>query len=123
MRSGLIAFGVIFLVLGVLFYFVPMQQVKAGATTTENGETDVYGSSAKVTVPVEWSYALGAIGFILLIFGLAIPGSNPRTRDSSKKDSYDKVYESKESIKVGKGNKRRIVREQTEKHKSREDDN
>lgn len=123
MRSGLIAFGVIFLVLGVMFYFVPMQQVKASATTMENGETDVYASSARVTVPVEWAYAFAVIGFVLLIFGLTIPSSNPRVRESPKKDSYDKVYESKESIKVGKGNKRKIVREQTEKHKSREDDN
>lgn len=116
MRAGLIAFGVIFLVLGVLFYFVPMQQLKASATTTENGNTDVYGSSAKVTVPVEWSYTLGAIGFILLIFGLAIPSPNKRIIDNSKRNSYDKVYESKESIKVGKGNKRKIVRKQTERH-------
>lgn len=117
MRSGLIALGVIFLVLGILFYFVPMQQIKANATTAENGDTNAYASSAKVTIPVEWAYALGAIGLILFIFGLFIPDSNTKVINNLRKNLYDKAYESKESLnKAGKGNKNKIVRGQTELH-------
>ncbi|MBS3094654.1 hypothetical protein J4474_03240 [Candidatus Pacearchaeota archaeon] len=114
MRTGLIIFGVIFLVVGALLYFVPMQQIQADTTTTEGGNTDTRTSSASVTVPVQWAYATGIIGLILLVMGLAIPSSN-RKRDS-KKDSYNTVVESKENIKVGDGNKRKIIREKTERH-------
>jgi hypothetical protein len=74
MRTGLIIFGVIFLVLGGLLYFVPMQEIKADTTSVGNEGTDTRTSSANVTVPAEWAYASGIIGLILLIFGLAIPG-------------------------------------------------
>ena len=50
------------------------------------------------------------------IFGLVIPNSS--IRSDSKKDSYDKVVESKENIEIGDGNNRKIVRERTEKHKT-----
>ncbi|MFA4953582.1 MAG: hypothetical protein WC584_05140 [Candidatus Pacearchaeota archaeon] len=120
MRTGLIIFGVIFLVIGALLYFVPMQEIKANTTTTDGGNVDNRTSSANVTVPIEWAYASGAIGLILFILGLVIP--NPNRRSDSKKDSYDTVIESKENIEVGDGNKRKIVRERTEQHKSRRDD-
>jgi len=74
MRASLIIFGVIFLVIGGMFYFVPIQHIKADTITTGNGETDIRTSSANVTVPIEWTYASAIIGFVLLIFGLAIPG-------------------------------------------------
>ncbi|HJX05233.1 MAG TPA: hypothetical protein VJ461_00825 [Candidatus Nanoarchaeia archaeon] len=120
MKTGLIIFGVIFLVIGVLLYLVPMQEIKADTTTTGNGNTDTRTSSARVTVPIEWAFASAIIGFVLLIFGLVIP--NPIIRSDSKKDSYEKVVESKENIEVGDGNKRKIVRERTEKHKVRTDE-
>ncbi len=119
MRTSLIIFGVIFLVIGGLLYFVPMQEIKANTTTTANGGTDTRTSSARVTVPVEWAFASAIIGFILLTLGLVI--SNPMIRNDSKKDSYEKVVESKEDIEVGDGNKRKIVRERTEKQKASED--
>ena len=90
MRTGLIIFGVIFLVVGALLYFVPMQQIQADTTTTEGGNTDTRTSSASVTVPVQWAYATGIIGLILLVMGLAIPSSN-RKRDT-KKDSNNLAF-------------------------------
>lgn len=75
MRASLIVFGVIFLVIGGLLYYVPMQQIKASTTTSGAGTTDVRTSSANVTVPIEWAYASAIIGFVLLMLGLTIPGS------------------------------------------------
>lgn len=120
MRTGLIIFGVIFLVIGALLYFIPLQQIKADTTTIGNGNTDTRTSSASLTVPIEWAYASGIIGFILLILGLALPNSNRRI--DSKKDSYDILVESRENIEVGDGNKRKIIKERTEKSRSRRDD-
>jgi hypothetical protein len=120
MRTSLIIFGVIFLVIGGLLYLLPMQEIKADTTTIGAGDTDTRTSSARVTVPVEWSVASVVIGFVLLVFGLLIP--DPAARSNPKKDSYEKVIESKEDIEVGDGNKRKIVRERTETHRSRKDE-
>ncbi len=117
MKTSLIIFGVIFLVLGAVLYFVPMQEFKANTTTTEDGNVDNRTSSANVTIPIVYAYASAVIGLILLILGFVIPGSNKR-RDS-KKDSYDTVVESRENIEVGDGNKRKIIREKTERHSSK----
>jgi len=126
MRTSLIIFGVIFLVIGGLLYLVPMQKITANTTTTGDTGTDTRTSSARVTVPAEWAFASALIGFILLVFGLAIPSPIIRSdrRNDSKKDSYEKVVESKENVEVGDGNKRKIVRErtETETHKVRKDD-
>lgn len=120
MRTSLIVFGVIFLVIGGLLYFVPIQKISANTTTTSaEGNVDNRTSSAKLTIPIVWAYAAAIIGFILLILGFAIPNSNKRS--DSKKDSYNRVVESKENIEVGNGNKHRIIRERTETNKSRKD--
>lgn len=71
MKASLIIFGVIFLVVGGLLYFVPLQQINA--TAVGNGNTNT--ASASVTVPTGWAYASAIIGFVLLILGLAVPGS------------------------------------------------
>ena len=117
MRTSLVIFGVIFLVIGGLLYFLPLQQVTADTTTTGNGATDTRTSSARVTVPIEWSFGAAIIGFVLLVLGFVIP--DPSVRSDSKRDSYEKVVESKENIEIGDGNRRKIVRERTEKHKER----
>jgi hypothetical protein len=120
MKASLIIFGVIFLVIGGLFYLVPLQEIKADTTTVGNGNVDTRTSSARVTVPIGWTYACVIIGFVLLVLGLAIP--NPSMRSNPKNDSYETVVESKEKIVVGKGNKRKIVRVRTEKHKTTDDE-
>jgi len=71
MRTGMIIFGVIFLVIGGLLYFYPSQTVGAQTSTG----IDVTNSSATLNTPVVWSYALLIIGGILLLLGLVIPGS------------------------------------------------
>jgi hypothetical protein len=125
MRTSLIIFGVIFLVVGGLLYLMPMQVLRADTTTVGNGNIDSRTSSARVTVPVGWAIASVIIGFVLFVLGL-FPG--PVTiRDSRKnyhdKDSYDKVIESKENTEIGDGNRRKIVRERIETHTSRKDNN
>ncbi|MDP3917042.1 MAG: hypothetical protein Q8Q42_02025 [Nanoarchaeota archaeon] len=108
MRTSLIIFGVIFLVIGAFLYIVPTQEFKANTTTTEGGNVDNRKSYANITIPVGYAYASGTIGFILLILGSAIP--SPNRRSNSKKDSYNKVVESRENMVVRNGNKRKIIR-------------
>ena len=124
MRASLLIFGVIFLVLGGLFYFVPMQQIRADTTTTGGGTTDTRTSSANITVPVEWAYAFAIIGFILFIFGLAIPSPVRirRVRDDSRRDSYEKVVETRKDVESDDGNKHKTVIERKEKHRGRRGD-
>jgi len=122
MRTSLIIFGVIFLVIGILLYFIPLQEIQANTTTAGSGGVDTRTSSASVTVPVMWAFASIIIGLVLLILGFMIP--SPNRRNDSKKESYDTVVESKEDIEIGEGNKRKIVKERIEKHKTKnnEDD-
>jgi hypothetical protein len=75
MKITLIIFGIIFLVVGGLLYFVPTQAIQADTTTTEGGESDIRSSTASITVPVGIAYSSAIIGFILLILGLLIPGN------------------------------------------------
>jgi len=121
MRTSLIIFGVIFLVVGGLLYFMPMQVLRADTTTVGNGNVDSRTSSARVTIPVEWAIASVVIGSVLFVLGL-FPSPVTR-RDLRKnhrdKDSYDKVIESKENTEVGDGNRHKIVREHIETHTSR----
>ena len=84
MKTSLIVFGVIFFVLGVLIYFVPMQEFKADTTTIGDGNVDNRTSSAKITFPVYYAYALGVIGLVLLILGFVIPNNK---RSDSRRDS------------------------------------
>ena len=126
MRTSLIVFGVIFLVVGVLLYFMPMQIFRADTTTAANGNIDSRTSSARVTVPVEWALASIIIGFIFLVLGLVVPGPLSRRdsrRNSHNNDTYDKVIESKENMEVGDGNRRKIVREHIETHTTRKGNN
>ena len=117
MRTGLIIFGIIFLILGGLLYLMPMQKISADTTTSNGENVDERTSSARLTVPVEWAYSTGIIGGVLLILGFMIP--NPQ-KDHSRKDSYNKVVETKEHTKVGNnGHERKITQEKTESHKSR----
>lgn len=69
MRTGLIALGVIFLVIGIVLYIYPSQTFSAQTTTGQSGPVS---SSAMFQVPVEWAYAFAAIGIVFLFFGLVI---------------------------------------------------
>jgi hypothetical protein len=119
MRTSLIIVGIIFLVIGGLFYFVPLQELKADTTTVSKDSVDTRTSFARVTVPIGWAYAAAIIGALLLLLGLAIPNSpgrrEPKWRDAHQRSS-ETVVKSKESMKIGDGNKRKIVRERIEKH-------
>jgi hypothetical protein len=122
MKTSLVIFGVIFLVIGALLFFVPMQQIEADTTTTDGGNTDIRTSSASVTVPAGWAYASMIIGLILLVLGFVIPNSNARS--NSRKTSYDKTVESKENVNEGnKDNPHRITKERTERYKTRGESN
>lgn len=74
MRTGLIILGVIFLVVGGILYFYPSQTFSAQTTT---GQSNPVNSSARLQIPVEWSFALSIIGVAFLIFGLVISSPMP----------------------------------------------
>jgi uncharacterized membrane protein len=120
MRISLIIVGVIFLVIGGLLYLVPMQEFKVDTTTIGNGDADARTSTARVAVPLEWTFASIIIGIILLAFGLMIPDTSAAT--STRNDSFNKVVESKENVEIGDGNRRKIIRERTETHTERNAD-
>jgi hypothetical protein len=65
MRSGMITLGIILLVIGAIFYFMPTQSAAAGA----NGAVQ----TATLSLPTPISVALMVIGFGLLILGLVVP--------------------------------------------------
>ena len=73
MRSGLVVFAIIFLVVGGVLYFYPSQTFSAQTNSASGGTSNVRNSSAVLNIPVLWSYALLIIGALLLILGLAIP--------------------------------------------------
>lgn len=110
MRTGLIVFGVIFLVIGILLYVVPAQVFGAKTTTTENGNTNTSTASAYFNIPIQWAYAFGAIGILLLIFGFAIPASN-----ITKEDSYESL-KTRDIETADDGTKHKIIKEHTERH-------
>jgi hypothetical protein len=114
MKTSLIIFGMIFLVIGTMLYFIPMQEIKADTTTTGNDGVDVRTSTARVTVPVAWAFASAIIGLFLLVIGMFIPDSIKRV--DLKDDSFKKVVETKEDIDIGDGNRRKIIKERTETH-------
>lgn len=113
MKTGLIVFGILFLVIGGLIYSLPTQDFAAETTTTGEGNTNTYTSTASVDVPKEWAYASAIIGMILLVMGLAIPGKN-------LKESYDLV-EKKENVVIRNGKKQKVVKETREKHVGRKE--
>lgn len=83
MRTSLVIFGVIFLVIGGLFYFMPSQTAKATTTTVGAVTTDTRTSYATVSVPLPVTYAVLAIGLILSVLGFALPGPRPSTKQQT----------------------------------------
>lgn len=95
MKSILVIFGAVFLVVGVMIYLMPLQQVRADTTTSGMGSTDSRTSTARITVPVEWAFASATIGFILLALGLI--SSNPGPTSGTEKHTFEKVVDSEDS--------------------------
>ncbi|MDO8656260.1 MAG: hypothetical protein Q7K45_03400 [Nanoarchaeota archaeon] len=116
MRTGLIAIGVIFLVLGAIAYFIPT----IFSAFTWSSEGFVSTSYSSWLIPYQIIIALLIIGAVLLIFGLALPEPVQviTLNDSEVKDS--EVIDTSEHIEVGQGkHKRDIVREKHEHHVGR----
>src|SRR3989344_1441694 len=109
MRTGLIVFGVIFLVLGALLYFVPTPS--AGATVVlEQSARTWYASLA---VPISITYAILAIGVILFILGLVLPGEVVVKTEKAAETPH--IVKTKERIE-GTGKNKKIVRETKEEY-------
>jgi hypothetical protein len=86
MRTSLIVFGVIFLVIGGFLYLMPSQTAQATTTTVGENSSDTRTSYATVSVPLPVTYALLVIGLILAVLGFALPGprpNGPRVEDST----------------------------------------
>jgi hypothetical protein len=86
MRTSRIIFGVIFLAIGGLLYFLPMQELIAKTAAVMGGNFDKRTSSEGITVPVQWAFASVILALVLLILGFKIP--SPNNNSNTKKDSY-----------------------------------
>jgi|SRR3989344_5333784 len=81
MRSVLIFLGVVFLVVGALFYVLPTQWISGATTVTGVGGSDVRSATASVFIPWPITVAVFAIGSLLVLIGIALP-------DSERRDTY-----------------------------------
>ncbi len=114
MRTGLIVFGVIFLVLAVILWAMPAQTAGATTTTYDDGTVDTRTTYATVAVPWPATLAVGLIGLVLLVLGLTLPGP----RQVVKIDTPSRVTHTSESVETNSdGGKRRVVREHHEERK------
>ncbi len=73
MRTGLLAFGVIFLVFGAVLYFLPSPT--AAATTTNVGTDGASTKTSYASVSMSWqlTLALALVGVILIVLGATLP--------------------------------------------------
>lgn len=111
MKTGLIVFGVIFLVLGAVLYFIPTQTAGASTTTITEQGRDTARSYASVQVPWALSVAMIIIGFLLLVLGI-IPRDKVIVKEQVSTPSTVKEREEKTEIN---GNvKKRTIREREE---------
>ncbi len=116
MRTGMIIFGVILLILGAVFYFVPTQSASAVTTTVNDGGVNTSSSSAAVSIPWALTLATSLIGAVLLILGLAFPG--PYDRHTAAADSTHEV-EKRDHL-DSQGRKHTTVHERHVEHRQRE---
>ncbi|HLG24102.1 MAG TPA: hypothetical protein VI564_04195 [Candidatus Nanoarchaeia archaeon] len=75
MRTGLLSLGVVLLVLGAVFYYFPIASASASGSQLEAGKTRTVIGYA--SLPMQVSIASMIIGAILIVLGLALPGSQP----------------------------------------------
>ncbi|MBI2663596.1 hypothetical protein HYX15_03655 [Candidatus Woesearchaeota archaeon] len=113
MRTGLIIFGVVFLVFGVILYLMPTQTAEATKTTVGDGGRDTFVSYGSIEIPWPISLGLAIAGLILLIFGLIIPDShrNYGSHNIDDNEEYSEVIETRKSVESDGGRKRREIRE------------
>jgi len=113
MRSVLIFLGVVFLVAGALFYFVPTPWVTGRTTVIGNGDVDVTTATASAYIPWPLTIAVMALGALLFLLGLALP-------DSVKKETYverDKDVRTREYVDIEPVSSRTVVRERHVTHR------
>ena len=89
MRTGLLAFGILLLILGGVFYLYPV----ASTTATKTAVGDAPSSrtiQAAAIVPIQLILILLAAGFIFTLLGLIIP-SDTKVEDVEKLHEHDHV--------------------------------
>ena len=94
MKTGLIVIGIILLVLGGIFFYLPL------ATTTATSEVSneaqgidrVSAVQAAATVPVQFSAGSMIIGLILTLLGFLIPDTKPKVVIEPKEFRTKEVY-------------------------------
>jgi hypothetical protein len=77
MRTGVLIFGGLLFILGLVFFFYPIAGASAAATTAGNGGTSTDIVRASATVPFQVSLALLLLGVLVLVIGLVAPGPEP----------------------------------------------
>lgn len=75
MRTGLIAFGVLLMVLGAMFYYIPRATTTV-VSASDSGEVNTIRASA--ILPVQITIGGMILGVVLFILGLSIPDAEPR---------------------------------------------
>lgn len=109
MKTSLILFGVIFLVIGGVFYFMPSQTAQA-TTTTVGPTTDTRTSYATIQIPPSVTYATLLIGLALLALGFILPGPAVRPQVEVRRTSTHSAMKMKEQTVDDDGNKRTVIR-------------
>jgi hypothetical protein len=114
MKTGLIGFGVFFLIIGGLLYFVPSQTAQATTTTVGATSTDTRTSYATISVPLPVTYAVLLIGLVLLVLGFALPGPQAAPIKQSSESSSTEIREDSET---DDGTKRKVTHEHHVEHR------
>jgi hypothetical protein len=118
MRTGLIVFGVIFLVLGGFLFFRPSQTAQATTTTVGEATADTRTSYATVTAPPSLTYASLLIGLVLLVLGFALPGPRAPVVHDAGTDSEVSTTEVDEERELDDGVTRKVTHHKHVTHKS-----
>jgi len=116
MKTGLIVFGVIFLVIGGLLYFMPTQTAQATTTTVGAATTDTRTSYASVSMPLPVTIAVLFIGLVLLVLGFALPSAQAPIKNRS--ESYS--TETKDNLVTDDGIERKVSHERHTVHRHAE---
>jgi hypothetical protein len=113
MRTGLIIFGIILLLVGAGLYYVPALGGQSTTTTPSSTST----SYASITVPIIVTYLILIAGAITLILGLLIP--DPVRKTIIHEPTSDRVsdIETKEEEDLDGTHKKTVVRQYHARHR------